>query len=177
MKEVKQIHIHTQTHTQGNLPPEQLPPGLLLPDNYPKGNCPLTISPWKLPSKKMAFRMIYRQHNCPSDKWHWGKLSPRKMVPMINYNRYIFSPRIRNRSTLIDGCVLLFSFFVVYISNRLWFLYKNKLCKYSETETALKKKNKSRTNWVWNNETKLFMLSQPIEINKVYHQKALFRKK
>ena len=39
--------------------------------------------------------------------------------------------------------------------------------KHSETETAQK-----RTNWVWNNETGLFMLSQQIETDTVYHIKS-----
>ena len=38
------------------LPPRKIAPGLLLPENYAKGNCPLTISPWKLPQGKLSFR-------------------------------------------------------------------------------------------------------------------------
>ena len=74
-------------------------PGLLLPDNYLKDNCPLTISPWKLPLRKIVFWMIYCLHNCPSDKWPRGKLprpAPRKIVPRINYTRYIFPQESEN---------------------------------------------------------------------------------
>ena len=96
------------------LPPTRIiAPGLLLPDNYPKGNCPLTIYPWKFPPRKIAFRMICRLHNYAADKWPRGKLRSRKIVPRINYTRDIFSPRIRNCSTLTDSCFLLFSFFAV----------------------------------------------------------------
>ena len=97
------------------------------------------------------------------------------------YSRY-FSPRIRNLSTLItliDSCFLLFSFFVVQISTRLWFLYKKNFHNHRDWN-CLKKKSKSRTNWVWNNETDLFMLLQQIETYKVYNEKAheiLFKKK
>ena len=73
---------------------------------------PLTIYPWKLPPRKIAFQMICCLHNCPWDKWPWGKLSSRKIVPRINYTQDIFFPRIRNWSTLTDSCFL-FSFFVV----------------------------------------------------------------
>ena len=48
--------------------------GLLLPDNYPKDNCSLAISPWQLPQMKIVFWMICCLHNCPSDKWPWEKL-------------------------------------------------------------------------------------------------------
>ena len=43
-------------------------PGLLLPKKNSKGNCPLTISPWKLSSRKITFQMICCLHNYPSDK-------------------------------------------------------------------------------------------------------------
>ena len=68
-------------------------PGLLLLDNYSKDNCPLTISPWKLPRRNITFRMICRLHNCFLDKWPREKLPPRKIVPRINYTRYIFFPK------------------------------------------------------------------------------------
>ena len=54
-------------------------------------------------------------------------------------------------STLIDSCFLLFSFFVVYVSTRLWFLGKKKL--YKQWDWNCLKKNKSRTNWIGSNET------------------------
>ena len=103
---------------QGILPPRiialwMIAPGLLLLVNYPKDNCPLTIYSWKLPLRKIAFQMICCLHNCPLDKWSWGKLSSKKIVPKINYTRDIFSSRIRNCSTLTGNCFLLFSFFVV----------------------------------------------------------------
>ena len=85
----------------GLLPPRMIASGLLLLGNYPKDNCPLTIYPWKLPPTKIAFRMICRLHNCPSDKWPQGKLPSRKIVPRINYTRDIFSPRIRNWQYLL----------------------------------------------------------------------------
>ena len=59
---------------------------LLLPDNYSKDNCPLTISPWKLPPRKIAFRIICSLHNCPEENFP----SPRKIVPRKNYTRHIF---------------------------------------------------------------------------------------
>ena len=40
-----------------------------------------------------------------------------------------------------------------------FYFFIRKLYKHIETETAKKKKNKSRTNWVWNNETDLFKVS------------------
>ena len=61
--------------------------GLLLPDNYPKDNCPLTISPWKLPSRKIAVRIICCLHNCPEENC----APPWKIVPRINYTHYTFS--------------------------------------------------------------------------------------
>ena len=101
--------IHKSFQVLGQLPPRNIASwmiasGLLLPDNYSKDNCPLTISPRKWLPKKIAFRMICRLHNCPSGKWPPGKLSSRKIVPKINYTRYIFSPKIRSRITLIDSC-------------------------------------------------------------------------
>ena len=93
--------------------PWMIAPGLLFPDNYPKDNCPLAIYPWKLPSRKIAFRMIFRLHDCSLDKWPRGKLPSRKIVPRINYTRDLFSRRIRNCSTVTDSCLLLFSFSVV----------------------------------------------------------------
>ena len=114
----------------GNCPPDNCPRGKLLPppriiapwmiapdllllDTYPKDNYPLTIYPWKLPQRKIVFRLICRLHNCPSDKWSREKLPSRKIVPRINYIRDIFSSRIRNCNTLTDSCILLFSLFVV----------------------------------------------------------------
>ena len=104
-------------------------PGLLLLDNQPKDNCPLTKSPWKLTLTKMAFRMICRLHN----QLPLGKMVPRKTAPPPQENspnyklhpRYffytpdIFPPRIRNLTTLIDlidSCFLLFPVFVVEVS-------------------------------------------------------------
>ena len=72
-------------------PPPIIVPGLLLPGSYSKDNCPLTIYPWKLPPRNIAFRMICRLHNCLSDKWPRGKLPSRKIVLRINYTRDIFS--------------------------------------------------------------------------------------
>ena len=76
--------------------PEQLSPGWLSPD-YCSQITTLKIIPpdnilWKLPSRKIAFRMICRLHNCLSDKLSRGKLPPRKKVPRINYAE-IFLPQ------------------------------------------------------------------------------------
>ena len=136
--------------------PWMIAPGLLLPENYPEDNCPLTIYPQKFPTRKIVFQMICRLHNCHSDKWPEGKLLPMKIVPMINYTRDIFSPRIRNRSTLIDS-LLDFDFYI-----RKNFINTVRL-------KILKTKEQARTNWVWNNETDFFMLLQQIETDKVYH--------
>ena len=100
------------------LPPRKIASCMIAPDlillgNYPKDNCPLTLPPWKLLLRKITFRMICRLHNCPSDKWSLGKLPPRKIVPRISHTQDIFSSRIRNLSTLINSCFLLFFFFVV----------------------------------------------------------------
>ena len=94
-------------------PPGWLPPDHCSFENYPKDNFLLTISPWKLPPMEIVFWMICCLHNSPSDKWSRGKLPSRKITPKINYTRYIFSPRIINITTLINSCLLLFSFFVV----------------------------------------------------------------
>ena len=88
---------------RGKLPPGWFPPGWLLPENYPKDIWPLAIPP----------------RNCNQVPFGWfvayiiapWKTPPRNIVHRINYTQYIFSPRIRNRSTLIDSCFLLFSFF------------------------------------------------------------------
>ena len=60
-------------------------PAFLLPDNYSKDNCSLTLSPWKLPPRKIAFGWFVAyiiaprtnaheenapQGNCPEDKLH-----------------------------------------------------------------------------------------------------------
>ena len=45
--------------------PWMIAPGLYLPDNYPKDNCPLAISFWKMPPMKIVFRVICGLHNCP----------------------------------------------------------------------------------------------------------------
>ena len=93
----------------GLLPPGQLPPRIIASGELPKDNRPLTISPWKFPPRKIAFRMICRLHNCSDENCP----HPGKIVPRINYIQNIFFPRIRNRSTFIDSCILLFFFFVV----------------------------------------------------------------
>ena len=102
---------------RGKLPPlwkiapYMIASGLLIPDNYLKDNCPVTISPWKLLPRKTVFRIICCLHNCPRKT---APLPfPQKTVPRINYARFIFYPRTRNRSTFISSCFLLFSFFVV----------------------------------------------------------------
>ena len=67
--------------------PWMIAPGLFLLENYHKDNCPQTISLWKLPPRKIAFRMICRLHNRTSDELSRGKLPP---PPRIYYARYIF---------------------------------------------------------------------------------------
>ena len=83
---------------------------IIAPENYLKDNCPLTISPWKLSLTKIAFRMICRLHNCPSDKWS------RENCPQVNgpkdklHPRYFFSKNQKLiDSSLIEICFLLFS--------------------------------------------------------------------
>ena len=144
-------------------------PRLLLPDNYSKDNCPLTRSPWKLPPRKIVFWMICGLHNCPEENFP----PPRKIVSRKNYTQHIFSPRIRNGSTFIDSCFLLFSFFMVWTSTRLWFLYKKKLYKHSETETASKRRaSQEEIEYeIMKHETELFTLSQQIKTSKVDHRK------
>ena len=77
-----------------NCPRRKSPPGKLSLDECPqiiaycylKDNCPLKISPWKFSPKKIAFRMICCLRSCPE------KSCPsRKIVPRINYTRWIFS--------------------------------------------------------------------------------------
>ena len=54
---------------------------IIAPEQLPhKDICLLTIPPWKLPPRKIAFLMICRLHNCSSDKWLRGKLPPKKIV-------------------------------------------------------------------------------------------------
>ena len=101
---------------RGHFPPREIvtPPWMIAPGSLLlESNCLLTICPWKLPPVKIRFWTICRLHNYPSDKWSRGKLPSRKIIARINYTRCIFSPRIRNISTLINSCFLLFSFLVV----------------------------------------------------------------
>ena len=102
---------------RGHFPPREIvppSPWMIVPGSLLlEGNCLLTICPWKLPPVKTGFWMICCLHNYRSDKWSRGKLLSRKITARINYTRCIFSPRIRNISTLISSCFLLFSFFVV----------------------------------------------------------------
>ena len=161
---------------QDNCPPDyffrKITPKIIAPWQYPPGNCP---------RGKLSFgwfvAYIFTPRTIGPEKT--APLPLRKIVPRINYTRDIFSPRIRNLSNLIDSYFLLFSFFVVKISTRRWLLYNINFYKRRDWN-CLKKKNKSRTNWAWNNEAGLFMLSQQIETDKVYHRKAheiLFKKK
>ena len=100
-------------------PPDNYPRGKLHPQTItPEENCPQTVVPlddctwtitpkiiasWKLPPRKIVFRMNCCLHNCRKEN-----CPPKNIVPRINYTQYIFSPRIRNRSTLINNCFLLF---------------------------------------------------------------------
>ena len=103
-----QLINREDNYPRGELSTWMIAPGLLLSENYPKDNCPLTIYPWKLPPKEIAFRMIFRLHHCSSHKWPRAKLPSRKIIPRISYTRHYFSPRIRNCSILTDICFLLF---------------------------------------------------------------------
>lgn len=69
-----------------------------LPNNPPP--------PGQFSRGKIVFRTICCIHNCPSDKWFWGK-----NIPRINFMEDIFSQRIRNSSTLIYSCFFLVFFF------------------------------------------------------------------
>ena len=105
------------------LPPRQLPPRKIAhpdncshPENYPKDNFPLKIfPPLETSSEENCLSDDSHLHNCPLDKWSWGKLSPppRKIVPRINYTRDIFPQGSEILILLIDSCFLLLSFFVV----------------------------------------------------------------
>ena len=166
------------------------PPAWLTSDYYPpdncsreklfpgqvsrKENCPLDdcsrkitqkiIAPWKLPQGKMPFGWFVAYIIPPR------KTAPRNIVLRINYTLYNFSPRIRSRSTLVDSCFLLFSFFVVWSSTRLWFLYKKKLYKNSETETTEKRTSQKQTEYGILKQNCVCFCN--IETNKVYHRKA-----
>ena len=143
-----------------------VPPGLLLPCNYPKDNWSLTIFTWKLPPRKIAFRMICHLHSCPSDKWSRRKLPHRKIVPRIKYTRDIFfkeSEILLLWSIVVSSCFP--SLWFKLVLDFEWFLYKKKLYKHSETEIAWKKRSSQE---------------QQIATDKVYHRKAheiLFKKK
>ena len=97
-------------------PEDNCPRGTLLPAWLPPDYCsrkitPRVIAPWQYPTG-----------NCPRGKLPFGWfvvyiIAPRKTVPQeycsTDKLQPIFSPRIRNRSTLIDSWFLLFSVFVV----------------------------------------------------------------
>ena len=105
---------HTGTHRKllpGWLKPYGCSPGNCSSDDCPEDNSRLTISPWTK-KQETVFRMFCPLHNCLSDDWRRAKLPPIKIVPRINYNRYIFSRRLRNRSILIDSCFFFFFFFL-----------------------------------------------------------------
>ena len=89
-----------------NYPRGKLPPRIIVPSD----NCPLDDCARKITSKIIA-PWQYPHGNCSWVPFGWFVL--RNIVPRVNYTRYIFSPKIKNRSTLIDSCFLLFSFFVV----------------------------------------------------------------
>ena len=109
--------------------PEQLP-SMVIEESVPQDNCPPDYFFRKITPKIIA-PWQYPPGNCPRGKLSFGwfvayiftprtigpeKTAPlplRKIVPRINYTRDIFSPRIRNLSTLIDSCFLLFSFSVI----------------------------------------------------------------
>ena len=159
----------------GLLPPGQLLPRKIIPrTSAPKENCPLDdcsrkitqkiIAPWKLPRGKMPFGWFVA-YIIPL-----RKTAPRNIVLRINYILYNFSPRIRSRSTLVDSCFLLFSFFMVWISTRLWFLYKKKLYKNSETETTEKRTSQKQIEYGILKQNCVCFCN--IETNKVYHRKA-----
>ena len=141
---------------------------------FPKENCPLDdcsqkitqkiIAPWKLPRGKMPFEWFLAYIISPR------KTASRNIVLRINYTLHNFSPRIRSRTTSVDSCFLLFSFFVVWISTRLWFLYKKKLYKNSETETTEKRTSQKQIEYGILKQNCVCFCN--IETNKVYHRKA-----
>ena len=50
----------------------------------PPNNIPLEVA-----LSKIAFRITFCLHNCPSDKWPQRKLPSRKIAPRINYSQDI----------------------------------------------------------------------------------------
>ena len=153
---------------------ENCPRGKLPPDNYPLDDGSQKITP------KIIAAWQYPSGNCLWGKLLFGwfvayiipprKTAPRNIVLRINYTLYNFSPRIRSRSTLVDSCFLLFSFFVVWSSTRLWFLYKKKLYKNSETKTTEKRTSQKQTEYGILKQNCVCFCN--IETNKVYHRKA-----
>ena len=142
-----------------SVPQGKLPPGRLLSENYSKNNCPLEIARGKMPFEWFLAYIISPR-----------KTASRNIVLRINYTLHNFSPRIRSRTTSVDSCFLLFSFFVVWISTRLWFLYKKKLYKNSETETTEKRTSQKQIEYGILKQNCVCFCN--IETNKVYHRKA-----
>ena len=104
------------------LPRDIYPLGKLPPDNCPPDNCPLedcsrkitpkiiahlTIFPWKLAPRKIVFRIFVAYIIPPR------KTATRMICPKDKLHTVYFSPRIRNRSILVNSSFHLFSFFVV----------------------------------------------------------------
>ena len=107
----------------GKLSRRKLPPDNCPPDNFPLDNCLPDYCPHKIaPKKENSPRTIASEENrppdnCPQDDCS-RKINPKDNCPLTISSWKLpassfFSPRIRNRTTLIDSCFLLFSFFVV----------------------------------------------------------------
>ena len=105
--------------------------GLLPPQNNPEDDCPLTISHWKWPPREIAFRMICRLHNCPSENQPQGKLPPQEnSLKDKLHPRYFFWTK---QKTLSFNRQLLPLVFLLWV-------YKKKLYEHTETETAQKRR-------------------------------------
>ena len=79
------------------------------PRKLPQNNCPLYDCSRKITPKIIAPDNIPLEI-AASFKFEIGNSDdlsrPRSIVARINYTRYIFSPRIKNRSTLIDSLAI-----------------------------------------------------------------------
>ena len=95
------------------MPPDNCSWGKLLPGYWFQTITPKIIASWQYPLENFLWAKL------PFGWFVACIIAPRKttpppriIVPRINYTRYVFVPRISNRSTFIDNCFLLFSFFL-----------------------------------------------------------------
>ena len=106
-----------KNYPSDNCPADNYPQGKLAPRKIASDSCPLHDCSHKITPKINAIWQ-YPSGNSPRGKQQFfGIILPRKTSPgTLSRNRLhtiYFSPRIRNRSTLVDSCFLLLSFFVV----------------------------------------------------------------